>query len=68
MASKVENLMEAMPYLQKYAGKIIVIKYGGNAMINEELKDAVMHDIVMLKLLGMKPVLSHGGGPNINQM
>jgi len=68
VASKVENLMEAMPYLQKYAGKIIVIKYGGNAMINEELKDAVMHDIVMLKLLGMKPVLSHGGGPNINQM
>lgn len=47
VASKVENLMEAMPYLQKYAGKIIVIKYGGNAMINEELKDAVMHDIVM---------------------
>lgn len=68
VASKVENLMEAMPYLQKYAGKVIVIKYGGNAMINEELKDAVMHDIVMLKLLGMKPVLSHGGGPNINQM
>ena len=68
VASKVENLMEAMPYLQKYAGKIIVIKYGGNAMINEELKDAVMHDIGMLKLLGLKPVLSHGGGPNINQM
>ena len=55
-----------MPYLQKYQGKIIVIKYGGNAMINEELKDAVMHDVVLLKLLGMKPVLSHGGGPGIN--
>ena len=62
IANKVETLMEAMPYLQKYQGKIIVIKYGGNAMINEELKDAVMHDVVLLKLLGMKPVLSHGGG------
>ena len=67
-ANKVATLMEAMPYLQKYAGKVVVIKYGGNAMINEELKDAVMHDIVMLKLLGMKPVLSHGGGPGINKM
>ena len=45
IANKVETLMEAMPYLQKYQGKIIVIKYGGNAMINEELKDAVMHDV-----------------------
>jgi acetylglutamate kinase len=60
--------MEAMPYLQKYAGKIVVIKYGGNAMINEELKNAVLHDVVMLKLLGLKPVLSHGGGPGINKM
>ena len=68
IANKVDTLMEAMPYLQKYAGKVVVIKYGGNAMINEELKDAVMHDIVMLKLLGMKPVLSHGGGPGINKM
>lgn len=68
IASKVETLMEAMPYLQQYAGKIVVIKYGGNAMINEELKDAVLHDVVMLKLLGLKPVLSHGGGPGINKM
>ena len=60
--------MEAMPYLKKYAGKVIVIKYGGNAMINEELKAAVLQDVVMLKLLGMKPVLSHGGGPGINKM
>ena len=60
VAKKVETLMEAMPYLEKYQGKVIVIKYGGNAMINEELKDAVMHDVVLLKLLGMKPVLSHG--------
>ncbi len=68
IAQKVETLMEAMPYLQKYAGKTVVIKYGGNAMINAELKDAVMHDIVLLKLLGMRPVLSHGGGPGINKM
>ena len=68
ISQKVETLMEAMPYLQKYAGKTVVIKYGGNAMINAELKDAVMHDIVLLKLLGMRPVLSHGGGPGINKM
>ena len=67
-AKKVETLMEAMPYLAKYQGKVIVIKYGGNAMINDELKDAVLHDVVMLKLLGLKPVLSHGGGPGINKM
>lgn len=68
VANKVATLMEAMPYLKKYAGKVIVIKYGGNAMINEELKAAVLQDVVMLKLLGMKPVLSHGGGPGINKM
>ncbi len=68
IANKVETLMEAMPYLQQYAGKTVVIKYGGNAMINEQLKDAVMHDVVLLRLLGMKPVLSHGGGPGINSM
>ena len=68
VAAKVGNLMEALPYLQKYRGKIIVIKYGGNAMVSDELKDAVLHDVVMLKLLGMKPVLSHGGGPGINKM
>ncbi len=68
VAKKVETLMEAMPYLAKYQGKVIVIKYGGNAMINDELKDAVLHDVVMLKLLGLKPVLSHGGGPGINRM
>ena len=68
VAKKVKTLMEAMPYLEKYQGKVIVIKYGGNAMINDELKDAVLHDVVMLKLLGLKPVLSHGGGPGINKM
>lgn len=68
IAKKVETLMEAMPYLNKYQGKVIVIKYGGNAMVSDELKDAVLHDVVMLRLLGMKPVLSHGGGPGINKM
>lgn len=68
IAKKVETLFEAMPYLNRYRGKVIVIKYGGNAMVSEELKDAVLHDVVLLKLLGMKPVLSHGGGPGINQM
>ena len=62
IANKVETLMEAMPYLQKYQGKIIVIKYGGNAMINEELKDAVMHDVVLLKLLGKAVGLSGVSG------
>ena len=68
IANKVETLMEAMPYLQKYQGKIIVIKYGGNAMINETLKNAVMNDLVTLTLLGVRVVLVHGGGPAINEM
>jgi len=61
-------LIEALPYIQQYSGKIIVIKYGGNAMINDELKQAVMSDIVMLSLCGIKIVLVHGGGPEINAM
>lgn len=61
-------LTEALPYIQKYAGKIVVIKYGGNAMINSELKAAVMHDIVLLSLVGAKVVLVHGGGPEISGM
>ncbi len=61
-------LTEALPYIQKYAGKIVVIKYGGNAMINGELKAAVMHDIVLLSLVGAKVVLVHGGGPEISGM
>lgn len=67
-ANKVKILLETMPYLKQYAGKIVVVKYGGNAMVNEELKQAVIEDVVMLKLLGLKPVLSHGGGPGINHM
>ncbi|MDY5483819.1 MAG: acetylglutamate kinase [Clostridium sp.] len=61
-------LVEALPYIQEYTGKIIVVKYGGNAMINEELKAAVIQDIVLLNLVGIKVVLVHGGGPEISQM
>ena len=68
IANKVETMLEALPYLSKYAGKIVVIKYGGNAMINEELKANVIKDVVLLKAMGLKPVLCHGGGPGINKM
>ncbi len=61
-------LVEALPYIQNYANKIVVIKYGGNAMINEELKTAVMGDITLLSLIGIKVVLVHGGGPEITDM
>ena len=60
-------LVEALPYLQEYNGKIVVVKYGGNAMINEDLKQAVIRDIVLLNLVGVKVVLVHGGGPEINK-
>ena len=63
-----EVLVEALPYIQEYAGKIIVVKYGGNAMINEDLKQAVIEDIVLLNLVGIKVVLVHGGGPKISEM
>ncbi len=71
---KIENevrskiLIDALPYIQRYNGKIVVVKYGGNAMTNEALKDAVMSDIVLLSLVGVKVVLVHGGGPEINDM
>ena len=61
-------LIDALPYIQKYYNKIVVIKYGGNAMTNDELKQAVMSDIVLLSLVGVKVVLVHGGGPEINDM
>lgn len=61
-------LIDALPYIQKYNNKILVIKYGGNAMTNNELKDAVMTDIVLLSQIGVKVVLVHGGGPEINDM
>lgn len=61
-------MVEALPYLQKYNNKVVVVKYGGNAMTNETLKHAVMEDIVLLSLVGIKVVLVHGGGPEINDM
>ena len=65
---KAKVLVTALPYIQKYYGKTIVVKYGGNAMISEELKDAVMSDIVLLTLVGIHVVLVHGGGPEISDM
>ena len=67
-AGRAAVLVHALPYIQEYTGKIVVIKYGGNAMINEELKDSVMRDIVLLSLIGVKVVLVHGGGPEITDM
>lgn len=67
-AQRADILIQALPYIQKYNNKIIVIKYGGNAMINEELKAAVMGDMVLLSLIGIKVVLVHGGGPEITEM
>lgn len=67
-AQRAQVIVHALPYIQKYKDKIIVVKYGGNAMINEELKDFVMRDIVLLSLIGIKVVLVHGGGPEITDM
>ena len=66
-AERAEVLTAALPYIKKYSGKIVVIKYGGNAMINEELKQQVMEDIALLWLIGVKVVLVHGGGPEISE-
>ena len=65
---RAEILSEALPYIQKYNGKVVVVKYGGNAMIDKELKEAGMRDIVLLSLIGVKVILAHGGGPEINEM
>ena len=65
---KAKILVEALPFIQKYYGQTVVVKYGGNAMINEELKDAVIHDLVLLNLVGVKVVVVHGGGPEITEM
>lgn len=65
---KATILVEALPYIQLFYGKIVVVKYGGNAMISEELKQAVINDIILMQLVGMKPVIVHGGGPDINAM
>ncbi|MBQ5998337.1 MAG: acetylglutamate kinase [Treponema sp.] len=75
--TKIENLtadqwsqvlVEALPYFKNWCGKVVVVKYGGNAMLNEDLKQAVMEDIVLLNTIGIKVVLVHGGGPEINHM
>ena len=63
-----EVLVQALPYFRNWCGKVVVVKYGGNAMLNEELKQAVMEDIVLLSTIGIKVVLVHGGGPEINHM
>lgn len=68
IASKARVLSDALPNIKKYNGKVVVIKYGGNAMLGDELKHAVMSDIVMLSLIGVKVVLVHGGGPEISEM
>ena len=65
---RAEVLTAALPYIRKYAGQIVVVKYGGNAMINEQLKQQVMEDIVLLWLIGVRVVLVHGGGPEINDL
>jgi len=66
-AERAEVLTAALPYIKKYSGKIVVIKYGGNAMVNEQLKQQVMEDIALLWLIGVKVVLVHGGGPEISE-
>ena len=64
---KAEVLIEALPYITKFNGKIIVIKYGGSAMLDEELKRKVIEDIVLLKMVGFKPIIVHGGGKAISK-
>ena len=68
ISQRAKVLVQAMPYIKKYSGETIVVKYGGNAMINEELKSAVMSDLVLMQLVGINVVLVHGGGPEINAM
>ena len=67
-AQRAQVLTEALPYIKRYTGKTVVVKYGGNAMVNESIKQQVMEDIVLLWLIGVKIVLVHGGGPEINEL
>ena len=67
-ADRAKVLAEALPYIQKYSGKTVVVKYGGNAMVSDELRRAVISDIILLKLVGINVVVVHGGGPEINEM
>jgi acetylglutamate kinase len=65
---RAEVLAEALPYIQKYSGKTVVVKYGGNAMVSDELRRAVISDVILLNLVGVRVVMVHGGGPEINDM
>jgi acetylglutamate kinase len=67
LKQKITTLIEALPYIQRYHGKIVVIKYGGNAMIRPSLKKSVITDIVLLKHVGINPIIVHGGGPDVNK-
>ena len=67
-ADRARILVHALPYIRQYSGKILVVKYGGNAMVDSALKDSVIRDIVLLWLIGVKVVLVHGGGPEISEM
>lgn len=67
-AQQAQTLIEALPYIQKFTGKTVVVKYGGNAMISDELRRAVMSDIILLHLVGIRVVMVHGGGPEISEM
>ncbi len=67
LIKKAGILIEALPFIQKFAGKTVVVKYGGNAMINEELKSSVIEDIILLKFIGLNPIVVHGGGPDISK-
>ncbi|MGN0162525.1 MAG: acetylglutamate kinase [Candidatus Ornithomonoglobus sp.] len=67
LIKKAQILVDALPYIRKFAGKTVVIKYGGNAMINEERKNQVMEDITILKYIGLNPIVVHGGGPDISK-
>ena len=67
LIKKAGILIEALPFIQKFAGKTVVVKYGGNAMINDDLKNLVMEDIILLKYIGLNPIVVHGGGPDISK-
>ena len=68
LIKKADVLIEALPYIRAFSGKTIVIKYGGAAMTQDKLKDRFAEDVVLLKYVGLNPVIVHGGGPQINQM
>ncbi|HVM95622.1 MAG TPA: acetylglutamate kinase, partial [Candidatus Acidoferrales bacterium] len=68
LISRAEVLLEALPYIRRYAGKTMVVKYGGHAMVDESLRESFAQDIVLLKYVGINPVIVHGGGPQINEL